>query len=110
MNLQALELGVPTGKPFPKPAGHSLSSHPNIATSKGAIALADALAVNKTLEYLGLSKVSLCDSGSPDEVMRHFGSALSANRTLKSLNVSGNNLGNFGATQLFKGLTENFCL
>lgn len=62
---------------------------------------------NRELKYLGLSNLNLTDGASNEQIQLAFnkvGQLLATNQTLSSLDISGNNIYDIGATCIFKGL------
>ena len=76
----------------------------NISCS-GAIALADALLSNSTLERLGLNFNKIACSGA-----EALAKALQSNRTLALLDLRGNKIGDSGATEFAETLNKNYTL
>ena len=76
----------------------------NICCS-GAIALADALLSNSTLERLGLNSNKIACSGA-----EALAKALQSNRPLAHLDLGGNKIGDSGATEFAETLNKNYTL
>lgn len=76
----------------------------NICCS-GAIALANALLSNSTLERLGLNSNKIACSGA-----EALAKALQSNGTLARLDLQGNKIGDSGATEFAEALNKNYTL
>lgn len=76
----------------------------NICCS-GAIALANALLSNSTLERLGLNSNKIACSGA-----EALAKALQLNGTLAHLDLQGNKIGDSGATEFTEALNKNYTL
>lgn len=130
--LKAVELGRNVGRSFQALQTNLLAArtmHSNCIDSVAGAKIAKALMYNGTLEYLGLSDnyiglanvdPSMRGSGASARVLggvsietdgsTSFGSMLAVNTTLRSLDLSGNRLGNAGATAIIRGLGRNTTL
>ena len=82
-----------------------INLHNKSISDAGAVALAQALHHNSTLEWLNLSNNSIGDAGAVA-----LAQALHHNSTLKELNLSNNSIGDAGAVALAQALHHNSTL
>jgi Ran GTPase-activating protein (RanGAP) involved in mRNA processing and transport len=110
-NFEQLHMRVTTVEPEAAVLAMRSSniSHLDLENTKigveGAVLVANELASNRTLKFLGLTANSMGPEGA-----RAFGEALRLNSTLTSANFNGNRFGDEGLIDLAKGLESNCSL